>query len=290
MLDPSPVSVIIPSYGRPRILEDTVSSLLKQTVSPLEILISVVTPDDVTTATVSVPSVRILCGRRGSCAQRNTGISALDSRSAFVLFLDDDVELTTTYTEAGLLAMRERQDAGVVAGTFLAEGVTREAARETVAQFKFNPNAAGLVEVRSAFGGNMLVRASIVKELPFDESLPLYGWLEDFDWCAQASRLGKIIKSSSAALVHLAVGAARISPKQYGYVQIVNPAYLWKKRSIRHVGELLYWHWMRTVPRNIMGCVVGANRVERAQRLQGNALAFWDLCHGRCNPMRVTEL
>ncbi len=290
MLDQPMVSVIIPSYGRPKILEDTVSSLLKQTVSPLEILISVVSSDDITPTTASIPSVRILYGHRGSCAQRNTGIRALDPRSAFVLFLDDDVELPTTYIEAALRAMSEREDAAVVAGTFLAERVTRERAREIASKFKITSNGTALVESRSAFGGNMLVRAFIAKKIPFDESLPLYGWLEDFDWSAQAARLGKIIKSSSVAMVHLAAGTARISPKQYGYVQIVNPCYLWKKRSIRHVGELIYGHWGRTVPRNIVGCVIGANRAERMERLRGNALAFRDLFRGRCTPMRATEL
>ena len=290
MLDQSSVSVIIPSYGRPRILEDTVSSLLNQTIFPLEILISAVTPDDVTPATASIPSVHVLYGHRGSSAQRNTGVRALDSRSAFVLFLDDDVELPTTYLEAGLLAMAERQDAGVVVGTFLAERVTRERAREIVSEFRIDPNGTALVEARSAFGGNMLVRAFVAKKIPFDENLPLYGWLEDLDWSAQAARLGKIIRSSSVAMVHLAAGSGRMSPKQYGYVQIVNPCYLWKKRSIRHVGELIYRHWVRTVPRNIVGCVIDANRTERMQRLRGNALAFWDLFHGRCNPMRATEL
>ena len=37
----------------------------------------------------------------------------------------------------------------------------------------------------------------------FDENLPLYGWLEDVDFCRQLARYGRIVKNIRLIGVHL---------------------------------------------------------------------------------------
>jgi GT2 family glycosyltransferase len=287
------ISVIIPSCGRPQVLEDTIASVFEQTVAPTEVILSVVSTADVTAATASAPSVRVVYGPRGLTVQRNTAIQRMDATSEFVLFLDDDVELVPSYIENSLNVFEARQDVVVVTGHFLAENVTRGEARRIVASAC--DDSSGLVgreivEARSAFGGNMCIRAWLAREVSFDEQLPLYGWLEDLDWSARAARHGRIVWSRSSAMVHLHVSSGRISPKQFGYAQVVNPYYLWKKQSIRSLGQVITGYWMRSLPRNIVSCMIGSNRAGRFGRLHGNALAVCDLLQGKITPMRVVEL
>jgi len=185
--------------------------------------------------------------------------------------------------------MNQFQDAVVVAGEFLAQDLTREQARMIVSEPP--TGAAGdITEVRSAFGGNMFARAWVTREVPFDENLPLYGWLEDFDWSVRAAKHGRIVRSRLVAMAHLHVGTARISPRQFGYAQIVNPYYLWKKQSINSLWRVITGHWGRSVPRNLAGCVIDSDRSERIGRLKGNAVAFWEIFNGRGAPKRIVDL
>lgn len=287
--DGSQVSVVIPSYGRPKVLEDTVRSVLKQTVLPAEIILSVVSSTDVTSFTERARSVRVVYGPRGISAQRNTAVRALDPRTAFVLFLDDDVELVAQYVETCLSVMNEWQEVAIVTGDYLAEHLTREQAQTMVSEFVAG-DPRDIAEANSACGSNMFARAWVARKVLFDEALPLYGWLEDFDWSVRAAKHGRIVRSRSAVLAHLSFGGARISPRQLGYSQIVNPYYLWKKHSIDCLWQVIGRHWSRPVARNLAGCVIGSDRRERIGRLNGNAIAFWGILRGRGAPMRMADL
>jgi GT2 family glycosyltransferase len=291
MMNESQVSVIIPSFARPQVLEETVWSVLRQIIPPYEIIVSVVSQFDVSPATQSLPSVRVLYGTRGSTAQRNIAVAAVDQRSGFILFLDDDVELTPQYIESCLAAMSSRQDAVVLAGTFIQDDVTRGQARSLVAKFSADLPDPELFDVPLAPGGNMFVRAWVARKVEFDENLALYGWLEDADWSARAARYGKIVCSARSAMVHLHVVTGRVSPRQFGYAQVVNPYYLWKKGSIGSVWEVLRRHWTRGVPHNLGGCIIDSgHRAYRAGRLQGNIIGFWEILRGNPDPARILDL
>jgi GT2 family glycosyltransferase len=291
MINELHVSVIIPSFARPQVLEETVRSVLGQTVPPHEIVVSVVSEADVTPATRSLPSVRVLYGPRGSTAQRNTAVAAVDQHSGFILFLDDDVELISQYIESCLAAMRIRQDAMVLTGTVIQQDVTRAEARSLVAQFSADLPDPGLFDVPRAYGCNMFVRAWVARKVEFDQNLVLYGWLEDADWSARAARHGKIVCSARSAMVHLHVVTGRVSPRQLGYAQVVNPYYLWKKGSISSLWEVVRRHWGRGMPRNLAGCIIDSGRrAERVCRVQGNVIGFWEILRGNPDPTRILDL
>jgi glycosyltransferase involved in cell wall biosynthesis len=82
-------SVIIPTFGRTRYLQEAVASVLAQDIGDLECIVV----DDASPEPVSVPrDARVRVVRRGTnggpAAARNTGL--LEARGRFVSFLDDD--------------------------------------------------------------------------------------------------------------------------------------------------------------------------------------------------------
>src|SRR6266481_5515722 len=89
------VSVIIPTFDRPKFLEAALRSVLRQTVTDFEVLVI-----DDGSATDVLPLLDALHdGRiryfrhesnRGEAAARNTGI--INARGAYLAFLDDDDE------------------------------------------------------------------------------------------------------------------------------------------------------------------------------------------------------
>jgi glycosyltransferase involved in cell wall biosynthesis len=82
-------SVIIPTFGRPAFLADSVESVLRQTITDFECIVV----DDASPVTPTLPDdPRLRLVRRetngGPPAARNTGIGAASGR--FLAFLDDD--------------------------------------------------------------------------------------------------------------------------------------------------------------------------------------------------------
>lgn len=114
------VSVIVPSYGTPDRLERTVNSVLRQTLSDLELI--VVDDNDPDSQarketralmegfTGSDPRVRYLCHERNKngSAARNTGIRAAQGK--YLAFLDSDDEYVETRLERCAEALENARD------------------------------------------------------------------------------------------------------------------------------------------------------------------------------------
>jgi glycosyltransferase involved in cell wall biosynthesis len=82
-------SVIIPTYGRARFLEEAVGSVLRQTVSDLECIVV----DDASQTPVELeddPRIRVIYRPEngGPAAARNSGLA--EAKGKFITFLDDD--------------------------------------------------------------------------------------------------------------------------------------------------------------------------------------------------------
>jgi glycosyltransferase involved in cell wall biosynthesis len=99
------VSVVIPTYGRPRWLTEAIESVLAQTVQDFElIVVDDASPEPVTMA--SHPKVRLIRREEngGAAAARNTGVDA--ARGRHVTFLDDDDAYTPERLALGVQAAR----------------------------------------------------------------------------------------------------------------------------------------------------------------------------------------
>ncbi len=96
------VSVIVPTYGRPDFLHESVASILGQTHQNLEVL--VVDDHSPEPVEIDVGDGRLTLIRHhrnmGPGAARNTGLAL--ARGRFVVFLDDDDLLSEDRIERGI--------------------------------------------------------------------------------------------------------------------------------------------------------------------------------------------
>jgi GT2 family glycosyltransferase len=294
MPDIANISVVIASINRPMVLEETLLSLKRQTQAPREIIISLVSESDCTEAAKRDPDIKVVYGPPGSTFQRNTGMRAIAPQSEYVLFLDDDMALSRHYLENCANVMEGHRDIVLIAGNVLELDTTRHAAERMIGEFDAVPPAQKLTPVCHANGCNMFARAANAKTVLFDENLPLYALNEDYDWSRRLAARGRIVHASACAVVHLRTTVGRVSDRRFGYSQIANPYYLWRKGSIDHLSRVLKRHWGHAVPMNIFWSVFrsrsGPDRSQRRERLRGNLTAFVDIARGHCTPNRILDL
>jgi glycosyltransferase involved in cell wall biosynthesis len=103
------VSVVIPTYLRPRLVTRAVRSALNQTLREIEVIVVADGRDEETRSTLGrIPDGRIRVytppRRLGNASARNEGIAR--ARARWVAFLDDDDEWLSTKLEAQLRAAR----------------------------------------------------------------------------------------------------------------------------------------------------------------------------------------
>ena len=286
-------TVIICSVGRPAVLHETVLGLLKQTVQPASIIVSLDEEDSALPQTEALPRVRCVVGARGSSVQRNTAIPFV--RTRYTLFLDDDVELASDYIE-----LMERLFAadpaivgasgGVVAdGAPASMGIERQAAVEAIREYTGRRDC---VPFKDVYGCNMFVRSDILQVERFDERLPLYGWLEDLDFSLRLKKHGRIVRHRGALVAHLATRSARTSDLRYGYTKIANPWYLWRKKVLSSLPEVIVRYWVKTTLANLLRAFLsnGARGVNYRKRLMGNLMAYRDWTLLRLDPQNILNI
>lgn len=142
----------------------------------------------------------------------------------------------------------------------------------------------------NAYGCNMAIRMAPVRQhgLRFDETLPLYGWLEDVDFSRRLAPYGKIVKSPSLCGVHLGVKSGRNSGLKFGYSQIANPLYMVRKRTLSPARALA--QISRNLCMNRLKLRAPEPWIDRAGRWRGNRLALADMLRGRLSPQRILEM
>lgn len=286
-------TVVICSVHRPEILSETVESLVRrQSVPPREIIISVVNQDHVAEKTRAYSTVRVVIGsRQGTCAQRN--VAAKLVRTPYTLFLDDDVELASNYIQSMERLLYE--DEGVVAATgFLTvdgaqgdAGLDREIARSYVSNYIRKQD-----NHDHENGQNLFVRTQVFHHVLFDENLPLYGWLEDFDFATNILRYGRIVMNARTCWAHIGAPSGRTSGLRYGYSQIVNPLYLWRKNRKPGMHRVIFQHWLRYLASNGRRAFINlpTDRTDRTGRLTGNVIALGHILTGRVDPTYILHL
>jgi glycosyltransferase involved in cell wall biosynthesis len=293
------VSVIVCSIGRPAVLNDTVQSLLNQTYAIDEILIGAPSTQDVMQSTLQHPTVRLLLTSTGLTVQRNACLSQVRPSSELIAFVDDDMEFSSSYMAAMVALFEASPDLVASSGTLLYDGgigecLSRQSARQLCAVNQTAWREGGDIHTsprRFAYGCNMVYRASAIRDISFDERLPLYGWLEDSDF-SHASTRGRrtAVTNCEAYAVHLGWRGGRIGGRRLGFSQIVNPFYLWQKSKVFSLGHIVVQCWLRCLVGNILGLVFGEPIEDRPGRLHGNALGFLHLLSGRVDPQHAWNI
>ncbi|HJU87238.1 MAG TPA: glycosyltransferase [Gemmatimonadota bacterium] len=212
----SGVSAVIVTYGRDRVLVDTVRRVLAQEPPPSELLVvdqTIVHAPDVErelAALAEAGAIEWIRLRRPSIpAAMNVGLRR--ARSEIVLFLDDDV-----VPGAGLVAAHReahaRSGAAVVAGQVLQPG--EEPVPGTPAPFRFN--AAERSWVTEAIGANFSIRRDLALRIGgIDENFLRAAYGYEAELCARAIAAGaRILFEPAATVRHLRAPAG--GTRSYG--------------------------------------------------------------------------
>lgn len=299
--------VVIATLGRSEALGPLLQSLSAQTLPPKGVVIIGVHPSD--TAGIDEADYRhiglklIHAGPPGSSSQRNLGVNHVaalvraegeaggqGARRYAVYFFDDDYRPARTWIEKATARLKKNDIAGIT-GLVLRDGVITGAVTEAEAilasQTGYDETE---IDVGSGYGCNMVLMDHGVESIPFDENLPLYGWLEDRLLTKKISaRFGPIIQYRACVGVHLAnAKSGRSKGNRIGHSQIANPIYLHGQRAMGN-GEMLYYVG-RALASNLLRTAWGDQRYDYRGRMKGNMKALGDLFAGRMSPRRILEL
>jgi GT2 family glycosyltransferase len=284
----------IATHGRPAILAETIAFLANQVRQPDKILVAYAEPADIADAPERFPHVTFIPAELGLTRQRNA-ILAFAAGSDILLFIDDDFYLDPRYLQVTERFFLANPDVVASTGQVLADdvkgpGLTVAQAKSIVAA---GTGAQGEQRITPAFftyGCNMCLRCAPIREhsLRFDETLPLYGWYEDWDFSRRLAAFGSIVHISNACGVHLSVKTGRITGVRMGYAQVANPIYLARKGTFpwSNVFRFIVGPCLK----NLVRSLAPESYVDRAGRFLGNLVAFRDLLSGTLSPEQIVKL
>jgi GT2 family glycosyltransferase len=184
------------------------------------------------------------------------------------------------------------QDIVAVTGLVLADGATTQGisvaeANRYLEEYVPAPTTS-VRDVPATYGCNMAFRASKIRDLKFDERLPLYGWQEDVDFSAQLRRRGRVVATNLLWGVHLGTKKGKISGVRFGYSQVINPLFIFKK------GNMSLRRALRLISKNIVANVVKSafpeKYIDRWGRLKGNMIGLLHAAKGKLDPMYALKL
>ncbi len=286
------VAVIVASVSRGEEIGQLLAQLARQTLLPVKIILSVERQEDL--PAVLDPLVQIVMGRKGLTAQRNRGLDALQGAADVVVFYDDDFLPTPTALEGMARLFAKYPDIAGATGMVLRDGVKQGGipydAALAVVNGQRGPGGAvySVTPVDELYGCNMAFRTSALQGLRFDEKLPLYAWQEDVDFAGQLLRKGRVVKTNAFAGVHRGVSKGRSPGLALGFSQMVNPAYLVRKGTMRPKKAALL------MTRNLLANHVRALKpepfIDRFGRARGNWLGLWYILSGKSDPTAMLSL
>ena len=299
------IALIVATKGRPIEVATLIKRLSTQKVKPQIVVIVGSSQGDVSAVSFIAPSVFetvvLVSDVAGITYQRNEGLRwlvkhELLANDSLVIFFDDDFRPADDWIQQCSDLMSKSADVVGLTGLVLADGAQSGAIEEDKAvsflegQISPTPHWASgpQREIESVYGCNMAFKGSVMLKCRFDENLPLYSWQEDRDMTGQVGRFGKVLFVPSCRGVHLGSKGGRTSGLRFGYSQIVNMFYMFRK------GTTNSYHLRRFVVRALISnsarSIYTSRNVDYFGRLKGNVIAIWDLLRGRADPRRILDL
>jgi glycosyltransferase involved in cell wall biosynthesis len=217
---------VIPTRGRPELVQRAVRSALGQTVADLEVVVVIDGEDPATHAALAEvvdPRLRLLTNpvSLGGSGARNRGVR--EARGEWVAFLDDDDEWLPAKMERQLLSL-------VPVRALRPIGLCQAMVRSRTSEFVWPRRAPRADEpfseylyVRSGlFAGEGAIQTSMIVaprelllEVPFDEDVPRF---QEADWALRAVRTGSpvILTPEPLTVWNVEEGRASITSRHAG--------------------------------------------------------------------------
>jgi glycosyltransferase involved in cell wall biosynthesis len=284
----------IATRGRCAILPETIAFLARQARQPDNIFVAYADKEDVGNAPAQFPHVIFIQTPLGLTRQRNA-ILTLARDSDILFFIDDDFYLDPQYLEITERFFTENPEVVASTGTVLADdvkgpGLSVAQAKSILAASTGAQSEQRITPTFLAYGCNMCLRMAPIRKhnLRFDETLPLYGWYEDWDFSRQLASFGSIVHISNACGVHLSTKIGRCTGVRMGYMQVANPIYLARKGTFpwSHVFKFIVGPCLK----NLVRSLAPEAHVDRLGRFCGNLTAFRHLLAGRLSPQQIVDL
>lgn len=247
----TPITVVIPTVGRPALLRACLDSLARQTRVPDEIIVSGVADDAATAQMLNeyprIPGCTLrhhVCRQRGASVQRNEAIE--QAVGVIVFFVDDDEECNPSYV-ASILEVFERDRAceiGGVSGTidnqvFYPPSLLNRWFMHWMAGERRNDyggsvigpawnhlpqdNHDGTQEVEWLPGGCAAYRAEALRACRFNETFGEYSYAEDVHLSARVGKQYRLVNTGRARMIHQDMGLrSHRKPRELGKAQVVN--------------------------------------------------------------------
>ncbi|MBK8781531.1 MAG: glycosyltransferase family 2 protein [Anaerolineales bacterium] len=268
------MSVIICTRNRFEDFKKTLPSIMMQTRLPDELIV-VDSSDTQRIETyldsISFPfPVRYFHTQPGLTLQRNHGIR--ESTGDLIFFFDDDVELDANYLAEAekVFASDMNRKIGAVGGQVVNpygnQMLTFRLRFELVVfgffrcffglvgsgngRFRFSgmPTHLPVLEYSKYFeclsGCCMAFRREVFEKAAFDESLALYGLMEDVDISKQTLDAGyKICYQATARLVHNESPTNRLDRQRWAEMTVTNYNYLFRKNWARDWFRWPFYYW-----------------------------------------------
>jgi GT2 family glycosyltransferase len=306
---PMKAFVVIATKGRAKETYVLLDYLAQQTQSPAYLIIVGSEQSDVE-GLAAHPSLaeglgEVLLSRAGLTIQRNVGLDALRSRVAdlnsnewSVTFYDDDFRPAPNWLENASAAFAADPRIAGLTGNVLADGVNTEfGINEADAALYISGQKAPQNHWSSStqtkvltglYGCNMAYRGTVALDLRFDESLPSYGWQEDYDYSSRARQFGDMVRYPGCRGVHMGVSSGRTSGVRFGYSQISNPIFLVRKGSMSwsKAFKLISKNFIANVAKTIFRVPIK----DFPGRLKGNYLACVHLLSGKLHPQNIMKI
>ena len=299
-MNPHPlVSVVIPSYNSARFIEETLTSVLEQTLAPLEVI---VVDDGSTDETCKVverfePRVRLVrLSNGGVCRARNRGLQ--EARGQYICFLDHDDVWHPEKLALQLAAFDADRDLGVVFSSFL--WWHRDASGTFPPQAKMfgptPPEAALDAEYSNWIYHQLLIdcwvltssatiRTDLLREVgAFDASLP---YSEDWDLWLRLSRVTRFAKLNAPLVLyrqHPIQGSRMLRDIDYRTLLLEQAIAKWGFASPDGSAAVKHRVWRQM---GYYHASFGFERL-RAGRVVQACRSFWR--GWRCDPIRVKYL
>ena len=198
-----PVSIVVPTRGRPRYLATTLASVVPQAASEnAEVLVVCDGPQPESRAVAQRAGARVLELERpsGANAARNAGVAATEA--PLVVLIDDDVTPTPSWLGAYRRAAAAHPQVPVFGGAIRPrlEGPAPRSCGRHGPPYTFLDFGAGDADVDYVWSANMMVRRTALERFgPFDEALAGSG--EEEEWEDRVKTSGGRIRYVGAAAV-----------------------------------------------------------------------------------------
>jgi glycosyltransferase involved in cell wall biosynthesis len=263
------ISVVTPTFQRPREVVELLQNLCQQTLLPSEVIIVDGAPNEefATEQAVNqvINSLPFLCkylrSEKGTAVQRNAGINIASGN--LISLLDDDVRLEPDFLEqiAKVFTYDAQEEVGGITGYrtnrhFNLSEVKRWRWYKRLnlltdykpGRYDFNTGYPINANLQPPFSGarevDFLTTACAVwRRQVFDSGLRFdlffrdYGVLEDAHFSLKASRQWKLLQCGDARCIELHSPSGRVDSKNIGYKCVVNYYYVFND-----IAGPLSWH------------------------------------------------